>query len=53
MKKRLNAFAKSIDTRQPALSARVNVGQNFSLSLNFLISNDRSIILSRAPLPNR
>ena len=31
----LNAFAKSIDSCQPAQSAQADLGRNFSLSLNF------------------
>ena len=36
VKKGLNAFANSIDPRQPAQSAQADVGRNFSISFNFL-----------------
>ena len=36
VKRGLNAFAESIDLCQPAQSAQADMGQNFSLSLNFL-----------------
>ena len=34
--KELNAFAKSVDPRQPAQSAQAGMGRNRSLSLIFL-----------------
>ena len=36
MKRGLNAFAKSVDPRQPAQSAQADMGRNFSLSVNCL-----------------
>ena len=35
MKRWLNAFAKNIDSCQPAQSAQADMNGNFSLSLNF------------------
>ena len=35
-KRRINVFAKSIDPHQPAEFELADIGQNFSLSLNFL-----------------
>ena len=35
-KKGLNAFAKSIDSRQPAQSAQADMDRNFSLPLMFV-----------------
>ena len=34
---RFNAFAKTIDPRQPAQSAQADMGRNFSPSLIFLL----------------
>ena len=39
VKKRLDAFAKSIDPRQPFQTVQADMGQNFSPSLNFLHIN--------------
>ena len=41
-----NAFAKSIDPCQPAQSAQGDMGRNFLLSLNFLLT-EGSFYLSR------
>ena len=40
MKRKLNAFAKSIDSCQPAQSAQADMSRNFPLILDFTVSGD-------------